>query len=128
VVGIEDFNFHGMVSNHHLAQAISYASFGEIGRQLTYKDQWFMTIIQSVDRFFPSSQLCHRCGYQNTRLTLADRAWVCPVCGTWHDRNINSARNIRDEALRLIAASGSGYIGRDTPVEQRALAQEVPLA
>ena len=57
-----------------------------------------------VDRFYPSSQTCNSCGYRLTgenKLTLSDREWTCPKCGTHHDRDINAAKNILDTSLTM---------------------------
>jgi putative transposase len=59
-----------------------------------------------VDRFYPSTQLCHVCGFKNTELTLEDRTWRCPMCGTTHDRDVNAAINVKNEGLRLLAVAG----------------------
>ena len=56
-----------------------------------------------VGTFYPSTQLCHVCGYKNAALTLADRTWQSPICGTVHDRDISAALNIKKEGLRLLA-------------------------
>ncbi len=120
VIGIEDLNVKGMVRNPHLSRSLSDAAFGEIHRQLNYKAEWFGSVIQPVDRFFPSSQMCSACGERKTNLTLAEREWRCEVCGAHHDRDLNAAINIRNEALRRL---GSGYVeSLNSPVEQRALA------
>lgn len=105
MIGLEDLNVIGMMQNHHLARSISDASFREIVRQLTYKAKWHGGIVQLVDRFFPSSQLCNACHYRNRLITLKDESWHCPNCGMIIHRDLNAARNIRDEALRMIAAS-----------------------
>jgi putative transposase len=104
VIGLEDLNVARMVRNHKLALSLSDASFGEIQRQLTYKSKWFGGQVVLVDRFFPSSQLCSTpgCDGRNFELTLEDREWTCPKCGVTHDRDLNAARNIEKEALRIL--------------------------
>lgn len=69
--------------------------------KLSYKAEWYGRTLVQVDRFFPSSKLCHDCGYKYNGLQLSEREWVCEQCGTPHDRDVNAALNIRDEALRL---------------------------
>lgn len=69
--------------------------------KLSYKAEWYGRTLIRVDRFYPSSKLCHECGYKYKGLQLSEREWVCGHCGTLHDRDVNAALNIRDEALRL---------------------------
>jgi putative transposase len=76
---------------------------GMIRRQMEYKGRWYGVHVVVVDRFYPSTQLCHVCGFKNEALTLSDRTWQCPICGTIHDRDLNAALNIRDEGLRILA-------------------------
>ena len=57
----------------------------------------------TIDKWFPSSKLCHNCGYINDGLTLSDRVWVCPSCGETILRDVNAALNIRDTGVAQIA-------------------------
>jgi len=97
-VAVEDLNVKGMLQNHHLAQSVADASFAEIRRQLEYKAPAHGSEVIVADRWYPSSKTCNDCG-QVVELTLADRSWACPRCGTVHDRDLNAARNLRDYSV-----------------------------
>ncbi len=102
LIGLEDLNTKGMLANHHLAQAVSDASFFEVKRQLLYKAEQYGGSVQLVDRWYASSKTCSGCGWINDDLTLAERVFICHDCGLVIDRDHNAAINICKEALRLI--------------------------
>ncbi|MFB8229970.1 RNA-guided endonuclease InsQ/TnpB family protein [Cellulosimicrobium sp. NPDC055967] len=91
---IEDLNIQGMLANHRLAAAISDAAWGELARQITYKQSWRGGHVLTADRWFASSKTCSACGNVNQTLTLADRVFVCEHCGHTTDRDLNAAVNL----------------------------------
>jgi putative transposase len=101
-VCIENLNVRGLARTK-LAKSFYDAALVQIRRQLEYKGQGYGTHVVVNGRFFPSTQLCSVCGFKNAALTLADRRWTCPACGTTHDRDVNAAVNIKNEGLRLLA-------------------------
>ena len=106
LIAIETLMPKNMVKNHRLAKAVSDAAWGEIVRQLEYKCNWYGKELVKVDRFYPSSQTCNSCGYKNSGTkNLAVREWDCPKCGVRHDRDVNAAKNILDEGLRILSVA-----------------------
>lgn len=103
IICLEDLNVKGMVKNHKLAKAINDVSWNEFVRQNNYKALWHDRIIQKVDSYFPSSQLCNVCGYKNIEVKdLSVREWICPKCNTIHNRDENAAKNIKNEGMRIL--------------------------
>jgi putative transposase len=107
VIAVENLNVKGMVRNHNLAKAISDCGWGMFCTMLKYKAEWEGKTYIEVDRFFPSSKTCNVCLNQVGSLPLDVRTWTCEHCKTIHDRDINAAINIRDEALRILSLGTS---------------------
>lgn len=105
-VCVEDLNVKGMVRNHCLARSISDASWGEFLGMLAYKSTWYGRQLVKVDRWFPSTKSCSACGTTGHKMSLSDREWTCPDCGTPHDRDVNAAKNILTAGLAAVNACG----------------------
>lgn len=101
---MEDLNVQGMLRNHHLAKAIQEVGFYKFKETLVNKALVNDKQVVLIDRFYPSSKTCSVCGYKKQDLRLGDREWVCPKCGTKHDRDINAAVNILLEGQRMLTA------------------------
>ena len=101
---MEDLNVQGMLNNHKLAKAIQEVGFYKFRTILHIKAIQNDKEVILIDRFYPSSKTCNKCGYVNKDLKLSDRFWICPKCDTYHDRDKNAAINILHEGRRLRAA------------------------
>ena len=104
VVCLEDLDLHNMAQSLHFGKAIGDNGFGTFRSMLEYKLCERGKYIVFVDKWFPSTKTCHRCGYKNKEIALKDRVWVCPNCGSVLNRDINAAQNIKEEGLRLLRA------------------------
>ena len=103
IIAIETLHVKNIVKNRKLAKAIYDACWAELFRQLQYKAQFIGSKVIEVDPFYPSSQLCSCCEYRNPNVKkLNIRMWTCPNCGAFHDRDINAAKNILQQALKKI--------------------------
>jgi len=107
LIALEDLNVKGMMQNGNVALAVADAGWSQFVNFLTYKQAWAGGEIFHVDRFFPSSKLCSCCGSKNQLLKRSDRSWVCPDCGAIHDRDINAAVNILNQATVGTTESGN---------------------
>lgn len=120
IIGIEALNIKGLMQNRRLARSFSDAALGRLLSLLTSKVTAQGGVIVKVDRFFPSTQTCHCCGWRWREIKLSDRVFLCQnesctLYQTKQDRDENAAKGIRKEALRLIGLvdqvaldSGSG--------------------
>lgn len=95
LIGLETLNLRGLTRSHKLARELLTRNLGEVARQIEYKAAIKGGKVIRADTFFPSSKLCSVCGYKFKDMTLKDRKWTCPECGTHHDRDLNAAINLK---------------------------------
>lgn len=106
VICVESLSVKNMLKNHCLAKHISDVGWGEFVRQLEYKSAWYGRTLAKIDRWYPSSKTCSSCRHVLETLSLDERFWTCPSCGTVHDRDINASKNILAEGLSVHACGG----------------------
>lgn len=93
---IEDLNVSGMMKNRHLSKAVAQQKFFEFRTKLISKCKENNIELRIVDRWYPSSKLCHNCGHIKKDLKLKDRTYICSECGYTEDRDFNASLNLRD--------------------------------
>ncbi len=110
-VVIEDLHVQGMMKNRHLARSIADMGFYEFRRQLEYKAQRRGGLVMIADRWFASSKICSCCGVKQDFMPLNIREWICPDCGSIHDRDTNAARNLLAYGLAALSCSTASSAG-----------------
>lgn len=112
---IEDLSLLGMTSLW--GRKVNDLAFGAFVQKLEHVASKYGTEVVKVDRYYPSSKTCSVCQYVNERLSLRDRSWTCPCCGTSHDRDLNASVNILRQGI-----ASSGSIRKTVLARQGALA------
>ena len=103
VIIVEDLNVKEMFQTKRIAQVLGDISISKFISMLEYKARWYGRKLIKVNRYYPSSQLCNYCGYQNKELKdYSIREWQCPNCSNFHNRDFNAANNILDKGLELL--------------------------
>lgn len=128
LIGIEDLNVKGMLSNRHLSRSVSDMGFFEFRRQLDYKARDTGSLVVMADRWFASSKTCSDCGWKLEELPLSVRSWTCPNCGVEHERDVNAAKNLKEYAVSsTVSACGEegSDQGRKFLVKPASVKQEV---
>lgn len=100
-VAVEDLNVVGMSGLRSLSRSVNDIGVGELLRMLEYKVPSYGGQLMQIDRWFPSSKTCRKCGNVKADLTLADREYRCTECGHVEDRDLQASRNILREGLRI---------------------------
>ena len=91
-------------ADNNKARAILDVGMGQFVTILKYKAEWYGRQLIQIDRYIPSSQMCNHCKSINSVVKdLSIREWICPQCGTVHDRDYNAAKNILEEGLKQAA-------------------------
>jgi putative transposase len=103
VVCVEDLDMKAMSRTLNFGKSVTDNGWGIFTRLLEYKQYWNGHYFVKIDKWYPSSKLCHVCGCLNDELTLDMREWTCESCGTFHLRDQNAAINIRREGKRVLA-------------------------
>lgn len=104
VISIEDLDVKSMKETDSKTRnkRVGDVSWSEFRRMLTYKSQWYGKELSVIDRYYPSSQICHVCGHRDSKKSENIRSWTCPHCNSELDRDVNAAINILNEGLRII--------------------------
>jgi len=109
-VVVEGLNVKGLLSNGNLSKHIADSSWSKFLRYLYYKAQFYGRQVIEADTFFPSSKLCSVCGYKKENLKLSEREWICPVCGTKHDRDVNAGLNLLKYGFTHLTGGRAGTV------------------
>ena len=104
VISIEDLDVKSMreTDSNTRNKRVGDVSWSEFRRMLTYKSQWYGKKLSVIDRYYPSSQVCHCCGHKDGKKDENVRNWICPECHSELDRDVNAAINILNEGLRIL--------------------------
>ena len=101
IICIEDLGMKAMSRALNFGKSVHDLGWGMFVRMLEYKCIRYGKVLIKVDRFYPSSKTCHRCGHIHKDLKLSDRLFICPECRSFIDRDWQAAMNILDEGLRI---------------------------
>ena len=101
IIVTESLKLKDMIEEKRLSKQLTNVSLGDLCRVLEYKAKIYGKKYIKIDSYYPSSQECSRCGYKNEKVKdLSVRSWICPECGSYHDRDYNASYNIMFEGLK----------------------------
>lgn len=100
---LEDLNVKGMLKNKHLSKSISNQRFYSLKTKLINKSKEYGIEVRIVDRYYPSSKTCSKCGRIKQDLKLKDRTYICTSCGNTIDRDLNAAINLANAKSYKVA-------------------------
>lgn len=102
VIIIESLNMQAMAKCLKLGKSVNDLGWGLFVNRLEQKMSTTNKLLIKADKWFASSQICHICGYQNKSLTLKDREWDCPNCGSHLMRDENAGQNLKQYGLNYL--------------------------
>jgi len=105
VIVIENLTLQKMVCQ----KSVNDLGYGYFISRMKTKCEDYGRVLIEADKWFASTKRCHVCGYKNKELTLEQRSWECPVCKTFHERDVNAGKNLR--------LYGEKVLGIISPVE-----------
>ena len=110
-ITLEDLNIKGMLKNKHLSKSIRDSLLYYTKQKLLEKATKHNIEVREVDRFYPSSKTCSKCGHIKRDLQLKDRVYKCSECGTEIDRDLNAAINLKNAKKYKVLNSTDGLSG-----------------
>ncbi len=120
-VCIETLSLQGMSQTLHLGTSVHDLGYAGFVSRLKQKAAEKGTYVIQVDRWFPSSKICHNCGYKNSELRLNERNWSCPNCGAELSRDENAGKNLRSVGLDILG------LGKPSKLVERVSAVETSV-
>ncbi|MCR5457514.1 MAG: transposase [Clostridiales bacterium] len=119
-VAVEDLDLRNLSQSMRLGKKLNDNGFGQFRVVLENKLRDKGSVLVKVDKYYPSTKMCHCCGFKNAEVKLGVRKWPCPNCGVVHDRDENAAINIREEGKRIFADYYKSVLEKEEQAEMRA--------
>jgi len=116
-VAVEDLAVRAL-GRTRLAKSVHDAGWSSFVGMLEYKARLYGREFHRIGRFVPTSQTCSACGVKDAPKPLHVRAWRCPSCGVWLDRDINAAVNVARAAGLAVTACGAQVRPEPVPAQR----------
>ena len=119
IISVETLKVKNLMKSRKLAKSIANASWGTFVHMLEQKCLVYGKVLVKIDQFFASTQLCSHCGVKDGPQgykSLRVREWTCSYCGTYHNRDVNAAINVRDEGYQFLVDEVKNNSREEPPV------------
>ena len=101
VICMENLDIKEMFQDSGQSNKLHRIGLASLVEKIKYKSDWYGKKFIQISRWFPSSKNCSNCGYYNKNLKRDQKQWTCPECWKHHDRDVDAAKNIHEEGLRI---------------------------